>query len=163
MQFFASRIPYTQARAQSSEDECLLAEDKHEDASVTTATSNKRNQRWTAFLLTLCFVCTAVNVFLAVSQSKAPVAPLSPSQMTRNDIAHLRRPSQYIRFDDIERPFIIPRNFSNFPIFSAAIDSADAKKIFEIDIQRTMTHVGSVSFETKRVLVSGTVSLPYFD
>lgn len=107
----------------------------------------------------LCAICTVVNLALSFLARDGPSLPVAPP-VTRKNIHLLRRPSQFIRFDEIERPSPpAPKQFENYPILLAQIDSSDTSKVFPDDPRKYMSHVGTISPEDRRVLVSETVSL----
>ncbi|KAJ6631198.1 hypothetical protein B0H10DRAFT_1773319 [Mycena sp. CBHHK59/15] len=67
-------------------------------------------------------------------------------------MAQLRRPSQFIRFDEIKRPFPpVPKQFRNYPILLSQIDEGDKKKVFEDDPKRYMSAIGTISPEDRRI------------
>ncbi|KAK0194295.1 hypothetical protein F5146DRAFT_428610 [Armillaria mellea] len=106
----------------------------------------------------IAVLCTIVNIVLTTS---LPVINLQhpPRALSRQDISLLRRPSQFIGFDKIERPSPPkPRRFYNYPILVATVDSAAADKAFGHDLKRVMSPAGTISFDESHVIVNQTVS-----
>ncbi|KAJ7484283.1 hypothetical protein FB451DRAFT_1028782 [Mycena latifolia] len=101
--------------------------------------------------LCLCLLFTLVNIAVTVvSERTSP--PTVPAPVTHKNIHLLRRPSQYIRFNEIQRPSPpLPRQFNNYPIALAQIDAVDAGKIFEEDPRAYMSPIGTVVPEDRRV------------
>lgn len=110
----------------------------------------------------VCIICTIFNLSLAFfykSTTSTVVQSASYASLRREDIANLRRPSQFIGFDQIQRQTPpLPRQFNNYPILLAQVDAADPDKVFEQDLRRYMAHVGTIEPEDKRVLVTQSVS-----
>lgn len=78
--------------------------------------------------------------------------------VTYQDIQALRRPSQFIRFDEIKRPSPPGhKEFNNYPILVTQVDSARKDKVFEDDVKRYMAPIGTISPRDRRVLVTDTV------
>ncbi|KAJ6555856.1 hypothetical protein B0H19DRAFT_947805 [Mycena capillaripes] len=74
------------------------------------------------------------------------------SAYSHRDVAALRRPSQFIGFDKIQRPSPpIFRQFKNFPILLAQVDSVNRNKIFGQYPKRHAASVGTVYPETRHV------------
>lgn len=104
----------------------------------------------------ICVLCTLVNTVLFICEPKKPM-PLS--FLTANDVESLRRPSQYIGFENISRPFPpIPRHFENFPILLTQVDSQHPSKVFPEDLEAYLSPVGTISPEYKQVLLTDTVA-----
>ncbi|KAJ7699279.1 hypothetical protein B0H17DRAFT_1196369 [Mycena rosella] len=107
--------------------------------------------------LFLCAAFTLVNIVFTIS-SRRTAASLDPP-VTHKNIHLLRRPSQYIRFDEVQRPSEpIPRQFNNYPIAVAQIDAADEGRIFAEDARAYMSPIGTVVPGDRRVLVTPTIS-----
>jgi hypothetical protein len=108
--------------------------------------------------LFLCLLLTLVNIILTISSKHTSSTVAAP--VTHKNIHLLRRPSQYIRFDEVRRPSPpIPRQFNNYPIAVAQVDSADKRRVFEEDLRAYMSPIGTVVPGDRRVLVTQTVSL----
>ncbi|KAK0469248.1 uncharacterized protein EV420DRAFT_1633669 [Desarmillaria tabescens] len=108
--------------------------------------------------VTVAVLCTIVNVILTASSSTI-TSQHSARGFSRQDISLLRRPSQFIGFDKIERPSPPkPRQFHNYPILVATVDSAAADKAFGYDLKRVMSPAGTISFDEWHVIINQTVS-----
>lgn len=106
----------------------------------------------------IAVLCTIVNVVLTAS-SPMVASQHSPRAFSRKDIALLRRPSQFIGFDKIERPSPPkPRQFHNYPILVATIDSKAADNAFGYDLKRFMSPAGAISFDEGHVIINQTIS-----
>lgn len=106
----------------------------------------------------IAVLCTLVNIIVTTSFPMIDL-PHPARALSRQDISLLRRPSQFIGFDNIERPSPPkPRRFHNYPILVATIDSAAADKAFGHDLKRVMSPAGTISFDESHVIVNQTVS-----
>lgn len=107
----------------------------------------------------VCAVSAIINVTLTVLFAIVPpMSPRLPSPISVKDIIHLRRPSHFIRFDELSRPSpIVPVNFTNHPFTVAQIDQAQDTKIFPIDPRRRMVRLGTISPDDQRILVTKSV------
>lgn len=86
---------------------------------------------------------------------------MSISSLTRQDLFKLRRPSQYIRLDEIPRPSPpVERQFNNYPIAVGQVDSALPNRVIDNAVNIHMVHSGTIIPEDIRVHVSPTVSSP---
>ena len=112
---------------------------------------------WAVFI---CLLCTVVNLGLFHASSRTlPPSPASMSSLTRQDIFKLRRPSQYIRLDEISRPSPpVERQFKNYPIMVSQVDSSSPNKVVDGAAHMHMVHSGTIVPEEARVHVSPTVS-----
>ncbi|KAJ7097072.1 hypothetical protein B0H15DRAFT_773529 [Mycena belliarum] len=71
---------------------------------------------------------------------------------SRNDIATLRRPSQYIGFDKIHRPFPpLTRQFKNHPLVLTQVDSRNGDVVFGEYLKKHAASVGTVYPETRHI------------
>lgn len=112
----------------------------------------------------VCIICTFANLLLLaflrqnpISTCDAPPAQLD-ADLRREDVGTLRRPSQFIRFDEIVRPSPpIPRQFNNYPILIAQIDQYNPEYILGESIRSYLAGTGTVSPESRRVLVTRSV------
>lgn len=108
------------------------------------------------FMFLVCILCTLVNVVLFLHEPKRGVTPLP--FLTMHDMESLRRPSQYIGFENISRPFPpIPRQFENFPVLLTQVDSQHPSKVFLEDLEAYLSPVGTISPDYKQVLLTDTV------
>ncbi|RDB30233.1 hypothetical protein Hypma_007152 [Hypsizygus marmoreus] len=138
---------------QVSVDEDDLVLSKTGSMSSTPAGLYQRNVLW------LCLACTAVNVLTLLINFRRPFAFENSPILDRQDIHRLRRPSQYIGFDDIRRPSPpIARNFTTFPFTVAQIDAAEPQKVFDPDLKRYMALSGTVYPDEKRVVVANKIT-----
>jgi hypothetical protein len=129
-------------------------------AELETPDENYLWQHGVTVALVVCVLCTAINVALAISSTMFTPALLPLSSITRKDINRLRRPSQFIRFDQIIRPSPpIPKQFHNYPILLNQIDAGDRNKVFPDDPKRHLSSIGTISPEDRRVLVTEKVWL----
>ncbi|KAJ7670411.1 hypothetical protein B0H14DRAFT_3909505 [Mycena olivaceomarginata] len=109
--------------------------------------------------LIACLLCTGINVGLAVSSNVFKPAAPSLSSITRKDVGSLRRPSQFIRFDEIKRPFPPePKQLLNYPLLVSQIDESEKGRVFEDDTRRYLSPIGTISPEDRRVLVTNKIS-----
>ncbi|KAK0205265.1 hypothetical protein DFS33DRAFT_1274197 [Desarmillaria ectypa] len=106
----------------------------------------------------IAVLCTIVNIILTAS-SPMITSQHSVRTLSRQDVSLLRRPSQFIGFDKIERPSPPkPRQFHNYPILVATIDSAAADKVFGYDLKHFMSPAGTISLDEEHVIINQTVS-----
>ncbi|KAF9464587.1 hypothetical protein BDZ94DRAFT_1161693 [Collybia nuda] len=151
---------YRLLRSSSSEAN-EFPENSLEHEHVTDIISGR--QRWYLrfghLSLIICLICTTINILLTARLEFSNPTPPQPASLSSHYINHLRRPSQYIRFDEINRPSPpIPKQFVNYPILLTQIDASDKRKVFEDDPRRRMTHIGTISPGDKRVLVTNRIS-----
>lgn len=114
------------------------------------------------FSAILSILCLVANVIVSLNLKYPPSASTGPSSMPKSytDIQSLRRPSSFIRFDEVLRQSPpIPRQFNNYPATLSQVDSTDRTKVFPVDAKRHMGHIGSYSPEDLRVLVNKNVSI----
>ncbi len=117
-----------------------------------------------------CIICTLINVAIvaflpsnpAVSAAARTDALFSDSivrsTFSREDINKLRRPSQFVRFDEIQRPTPpIPRQFNNHPMLIAQVDYDHPNQVFGETKRRYMAAAGTITPEDRRVLVTPSV------
>ncbi|KAG9221717.1 hypothetical protein CCMSSC00406_0005630 [Pleurotus cornucopiae] len=107
--------------------------------------------------LLACILCTVFNLILSFrfETAKSNAYPI----VTYKDIQSLRRPSQFIRFDEIKRPSPpVHKEFNNYPILMTQVDAAQKDKVFEDDVKRYMTTIGTISPRDRRVLITDTIS-----
>ncbi|KAJ7065981.1 hypothetical protein B0H15DRAFT_872526 [Mycena belliarum] len=115
----------------------------------------QRDGRLSCASLFLCLLFTLVNIAVTMVSSQRT----STHNVTHKNLHLLRRPSQYIRFEEIPRPSPpTPRKFNNYPITFAQIDAADESKVFEEGLKAHMTPIGTVVPEDRRVLLTPTIS-----
>ncbi|KAJ6478585.1 hypothetical protein C8R47DRAFT_1138955 [Mycena vitilis] len=119
--------------------------------------SPKRVSRLQYLPLLLCILCTVLNASLTLAYSGTNSAHTPP--ITHKNIHHLRRPSQYIRFDEIHRPVPpVPQQFNNYPIVLTQVDAADPGRAFPQDPVAYMSPIGTVVPEDRPVLITSTIS-----
>lgn len=120
---------------------------------------------FTRLCFALCITCTGLNIVLALVQhgsADASVTSTYPPDLRyavpRKEIHNLRRPSQFIRFDEIQRPSPPePKQFNNYPFLLAQVDSVDIDSVFPEDPLRFMGATGTATPEDRQVRVSETV------
>ncbi|THH21391.1 hypothetical protein EW146_g149 [Bondarzewia mesenterica] len=111
------------------------------------------------FCVLICFLCTLVNIALTFKSNTTPSPSLLSSSLTREDIQHLRRPSQFIGLENVRRPSPpVAKQFDNYPILLSQVDQAEESKVFDNEQRRYMSHAGTISPEYGRVLVNRTIS-----
>ena len=110
----------------------------------------------------ICVLCTIANVStLLYSQSRPSTFNLSLYELqlpSRTDLKNLRRPSQFVGLNKIERPFPpVHTEIINFPLLVGRVDEAnpwsaipegpDTRRIFNSGIEARKVEVrGSVSY-----------------
>ncbi|KLO16596.1 hypothetical protein SCHPADRAFT_887665 [Schizopora paradoxa] len=159
-----------------SEDASTLGDDglnfdNGHKVSGTAAAGNKRKTFTTLArhaVLLFCILCTFINV--AIVAFVSPNSSLSAASTTLDrtdlisafrseDISKLRRPSQFIRFDEIQRPSPpIPRQFDNHPILIAQVDRDRPDHVFGEVTRQYMASPGTITPEDRRVLVTPSIS-----
>ncbi|KAJ7114043.1 hypothetical protein C8R44DRAFT_676496 [Mycena epipterygia] len=120
----------------------------------------KQGSRMSYVSLFLCVVFTLVNILVTVVAQRASpnVGASLSAPVTSKNIHLLRRPSQYIRFDEVHRPSPpIARQFKNYPITLAQVDAANPQRILYTD-KAYMSPIGTVVPEDRRVLITPTIS-----
>ncbi|CCM06169.1 uncharacterized protein FIBRA_08410 [Fibroporia radiculosa] len=117
--------------------------------------------RFATLSLVVCIVCTVANVLIACKPMGAGMSMMTmrpPAPLTRQDMHRLRRPSQFIGLADIHRPVPpVPRQFDNWPMLVAQVDSADSDKVFRSH-RAHMTHSGTVVPEDRHIQTTSTVT-----
>ncbi|KZT68641.1 hypothetical protein DAEQUDRAFT_692312 [Daedalea quercina L-15889] len=109
-------------------------------------------------LAIVCVFCAIINTVLFVRLPAALGLPGEKAAASIN-IADLRRPSQYIQLDFVERPSPPHhREFDNHPILVSIIDSQHPQKVGEVDARRYMSHNGMISPAERHVIVTDTMS-----
>ncbi|VDB83317.1 unnamed protein product [Peniophora sp. CBMAI 1063] len=152
----------------SSSKEDVEVDDSFGDE-IRTTSDVRMASPWTRdvyIAVALCILCTLANGALSLLPSLYPrVSSQSRSQrlsdlanMRTSDIGNLRRPSQFINFDKIDRPAPAQYNFTNYPILTAPVDSANVRKVFPVDSKNYMPKVGTISPRQHHVLVKDTIS-----
>ena len=133
----------------------------------------KGKSAWTREIyiaVALCVLCTIANGALSLLPSLQSRTQASPHSLRLSDIAdirtsdigNLRRPSQFINFDKINRPSPPAQyDFANYPILTAPVDSANVHKVFPVDSKKYMPKVGTISPRQYHVLVKDTVSIAH--
>lgn len=134
-----------------NEDHPSLPEEDSEKARVSEQPATLQLSLWP---LIVCLLCTLLNIVLY----HLPV-PITPASITGQDIWRLRRPSQYIRLDEIARPSPpVSRRFDNYPIVVVQVDSAHQDRVIDGHAHRHMVNSGNILPLEKHVYVSKTVS-----
>ncbi|KAJ6455297.1 hypothetical protein C8R47DRAFT_996858 [Mycena vitilis] len=103
--------------------------------------------------LILCIVLTLANILITVASQRRFPNPNSPTSIpvTSKNIHLLRRPSQYIRFDEIRRPSPpVPKQFRNYPITLTQIDAAEPDRVLYAD-KTYMSPIGTVVPADRRI------------
>jgi hypothetical protein len=109
----------------------------------------------TRLCFVLCLFLTVINIYLSL----LPSHPSVSAPLKRSDISGLRRPSQFMHFDEISRPVpAIARQFNNYPTLVTQVNSEDKTKVYAQDTRRYMSPLGSISLEEVRVMVTQAVS-----
>lgn len=137
--------------------------EEHEVEDVEATDPDPLNHRSHPYLpLLLCILFTLLNIVVTLASQRIGSSTNASSRttpITHKNIHQLRRPSQYIRFDEVLRPVPpVPRQFENYPITLAQVDAADSGKVFEEDLAAYMSPIGTVVPGDRRVLVTPTVS-----
>ena len=129
----------------------LSGEDSEKDA-------QQASTRLSLWPLILCLLCTLLNIAL-YRLPISPTEPVKPAPVTGQDIWRLRRPSQYIRLDEITRPSPpVPRQFDNYPIVVAQVDSAHQDSVIDGHALRHMVNSGNILPLERHVYMSKTAS-----
>ncbi|KAI9461087.1 hypothetical protein HD554DRAFT_2028382 [Boletus coccyginus] len=100
-------------------------------------------------------MCTLLNVALSVFPavlSPRKEVPQADTLITRQNIHLLRRPNQYIGFDEIQRPTPpVSRQLTTYPILLSLVDAASPDTVFEDDFAKGMFHSGTITPDDRRV------------
>jgi len=114
---------------------------------------------WTLVVVVLC---TLLNVILSVfptALTPRKEVPRGDIHITRQNIHLLRRPNQYIGFDEIPRPTPpVSRQLATYPILLSLVDAASPDTVFRDDFATGMFHSGTITPDDRRVRVTPTVS-----
>jgi len=114
---------------------------------------------WT---LIVVVACTLLNVALSLFPgvlSLDKVTPQSEALITRQNIHLLRRPNQYIGFDEIQRPNPpVGRQLNTYPILLSLVDTASPDTVFEDDFATQMMHSGTITPDDRIVRATPTMS-----
>lgn len=109
--------------------------------------------------LIVCLLCTLLNIAL-YHLPMPTTAMVTPTPITGQDIWRLRRPSQYIRLDEIARPSPpVSHQFDNYPIVMIQVDSAHQDQVIDGHAPRYMVNSGNILPLQKHMYVSKTVSV----
>ncbi|KAI0258513.1 hypothetical protein BC834DRAFT_975090 [Gloeopeniophorella convolvens] len=111
----------------------------------------------------VCVFCTVLNVYATLNSPSAAKATFSATSslhaLSRKDISRLRRPSTFIGFDSVRRPYPpIHREINTYPVVLTQIDRTNPKKAFDDDTARYLSPTGTIAVEKRRVLVTESVS-----
>ena len=155
-----STMPSLRARySPIQRDPCTCQHDcPHQDEAALSAS------RGFAHLFTwaviICTVCTVMNAaFLASTFRLGSTESSSIPAPTREDTWRLRRPSQYINLDSIQRPVPpTPRHFDNFPLSVTQADSFESGRVIESHTKEHMGASGLFVPDERQVLVTKQVS-----
>ena len=114
---------------------------------------------WTLIVVILCTLLNiTLSVFPTVFTQRKEV-PQADTLITRQNIHHLRRPNQYIGFDEIQRPIPpVSRQLTTYPILLSLVDAASPDTVFDDDFAMQMVHSGTITPDDRRVRVTPTVS-----
>lgn len=104
--------------------------------------------------------CTFINLLLVSAPTFLQASSISSDKLiTRKNVHLLRRPSQYMRFDEIERTSPpIPREFTNFPMSVSLVDHSAPSHVFNDYLAMRTTRAGTISPNDRKVHVTQTVS-----
>ena len=112
--------------------------------------------------MTICVVCALLNALLLMLMKQMQPAAPSATSLARHDLWTLRRPSQYMYLDEIERPVPpTPRHFDNFPLAVSHIDRSDAKRVIEHENKAHMGASGMYVPSERHVVITEHVSTQY--
>jgi len=114
---------------------------------------------WTLVMVIVCTLLNvALSVFPAVLTPKKEVLQ-ADTLITRQNIHHLRRPNQYIGFDEIPRPTPpVGRQLTTYPILLSLVDAASPDTVFDDHFAMKMVHSGTITPDDRRVSVTPTMS-----
>lgn len=114
-------------------------------------------------VLVFCLICTVANI--ALLRLEPPPKYSFPSSTTfltsrgvsRKDLDNLRRPSQFVGFEKLQRVGTpATKSFVNFPLVLAQIDSSDPTRTAP-PFLGVFTNIGTIYPELGRVVVSKSV------
>ncbi|KAJ7817845.1 hypothetical protein B0H14DRAFT_2840964 [Mycena olivaceomarginata] len=115
-------------------------------------------------VLVFCLICTVANIVLL--RLEPPPKYSFPSSTTfltsrgvsRKDLDNLRRPSQFVGFEKLQRVGTpATKSFVNFPLVLAQIDSSDPTRTAP-PFLGVFTNIGTIYPELGRVVVSKSIS-----
>lgn len=129
-----------------------------EDSEKAHASQHPATVQLSLWPLIVCLLCTLFNV--ALYHLPIPMAAATtPTSITGQDMWRLRRPSQYIRLEEIARPSPpVPRHFDNYPIVVVQVDSAHQDRAIDGHARRYMVNSGNILPLDKHMYVSKSVS-----
>jgi len=143
---------------QSPESPSLTSKE-HDRQDLDDSPEVQRSDRLPYVSLFFCLLLTSANIGFTVISQRASRSASSPVEVTYKNVHLLRRPSQYMRFDEITRPSpVVPRQFNNYPIGVAQVDAAHKRTVFDPEEGSIMTNLGTIVPERRRVLVTPTIS-----
>lgn len=130
------------------------------DFNPSTLDEKRRKTPAIPWTLVVIIVCTLLNITLSVFPAVFTPRKEADTVITRQNIHHLRRPNQYIGFDEISRPTPpISRQLTTYPILLSLVDAASPDTVFDDDFAMKMVHSGTITPDDRRVRVTPTVSL----
>lgn len=110
----------------------------------------------------ICALCALITASIAAWPSLSLRVSSNSKDVlhiTNENIHLLRRPSQYIRLDEIKRPAPpTPRSFSNFPILVQHIDGSQVNEVILPETHARLTHSGTIVPLERKVAVSRKIS-----
>lgn len=121
---------------------------------------HKTSQTMLNWPLVVVIFCTFINLLLVYTPAFPQGSSLSSDKLiTRKNIHLLRRPSQYMRFDEIARTSPpVSREFTNFPMSVSLVDHSAPSHVFNDYLATRMTRTGTISPDDRKVHVTQTVS-----
>ncbi|TFK62941.1 hypothetical protein BDN72DRAFT_848194 [Pluteus cervinus] len=111
-----------------------------------------------AVSVAIALLCLVLNIaLLLASNSRTPLPQVE--ELSWDQIQSLRRPSQFIGMDQVflnSHP--TSHNITNYPSLIAQIDRNAVQKVFETDVMRQKTRIGTISPNTRRTRVTNSIS-----
>lgn len=147
----------------SQESPAIWTEDPGLDPMLEQARPKawRRYARMYTSAMAVCVVCTLLNVLLLALMARMQPATPSATPLTRKDLWMLRRPSQYMYLDEIERPFPpTHRHFDNFPLAVSHVDRSNAKRVMENESRSHMGASGVYTPKERHIVITEHVSTP---
>ena len=129
------------------------------DPSTSFLDEKRRKTPAIPWTLIVVIACTLLNITLSVFPTVLTQRKGADTLVTRQNIHLLRRPNQYIGFDEIQRPTPpVSRELTSYPILLSLVDAASPDTVFDDDFDMQMVHSGTITPDHRRVRATPSVS-----
>lgn len=154
-----SQYPYTRLSSAGDKDDETVSHGSTEELTHVPALSQQ--PRISLYATVVCVLCAIANILLLVySRSHLSTVNLNIYELQspmRTDLINLRRPSQYLGLDRVERPSPpVHKEIINFPFIVGRVDKADPQGV--ITGARESRRISPSGIEARKVEAKQSVS-----